>query len=482
MACGITSAQTIKTYNGKMSKEPIALVKFGFALYMTTDNWTYQYYENDNGDRVFHGNLTYKLLFGKNWIYTVTGKFSHGKKEGTWEYKAISDNKEIAKFVVNYHNDLLEGNFEYFVAHGKNEITSMNGMFQNGDLVGVVKYKNAGLRYSYNYMLNYMEGGYPIGIWKFNEKSDINYDHEMRFINGFLVSMKTTDQSTGERKESKADNVELVDFIGYAGKYKVLVSESMAKMLSPNNRKFKGLKDYYEVTDENGSSIEYAVFDVLGSKGYDAIKKIHEIYTDIGYTPRYLAVSFDTERNREVRDSLEEVRILQDKQARLAEEAAREQKRIEAQQAKEQLEAQLKDLELKIDQTIALRKNAEKWENLIGVFRICAKDKPNDKNWTLQFFTCVYRILNSDIDSNSRNQYEEKISTEAMKARSGANRAGGWFCYCDYKKLLNDCINLSADLNLVEMDSIPEFTEEEILKYNKILEKRNKVMEKLYGR
>lgn len=452
IVCSAVSAQTIKTYNGKMSKEPVELVKFGFALYKTSDNWTYQYYENENGDRVYHGNLKYILTFGKNWIYTIKGQYSHGKKEGLWEYKTVSNNKEIARFIVNYHEGLLEGSFEYFVVHGKNEITRMNGKFQNGDLIGEVKYTETGSGYSYNYMLNYMEGGYPTGTWKFNKKSEIDFDHEMRFINGFLVSLYSIDQSTGERKIKKADDVELGY---YTGRAPFLVAESMSKNLSPTRRKFKGLERYYEVLDGGEHELEYQVFSDLGSEGADAIKRIHSIYDDIGYAPKYLKIYVDEKRNKELSDSLAEVRRIQEKQARLAEEQAKEQKRIEALQAKENLEAQLKDLELKIYQTIALRKNAQKWENLIGVFRVCAKDKPNDKNWTLKFFTCVYRILNSDIDNNSRNLYEERISTEAKKAIGAASRAGGWFCYCDYKKLLNDCINLSANLDLIEMDAIP---------------------------
>lgn len=463
-----------------MSKAPLEQVNFGFALYKSSDNWTYQYYEDEEGNRIYHGNLTYKLVFGKTWIYTITGKYSHGKKEGSWEYKAISDNKLIARYAVNYNNDLPNGKFEYFVSHGAAEKSRMTGEFQQGELFGKVEYLETG-PYHYSFSLNYMKNGYPDGVWKFQNKGTIEKDYELRFLNGFLIYLSSVDQSTGERTVEKEDNIELEKYKGKVGSHNITVPESMAKVLSPHKRKFKGLDAYYEAVDCDASTFGFSIY-YFNSELEKALDRINEIYKDINYQNKYLEVIYDKERNKIVKDSIENERKQQETLAKEREEQERIQKKQAEQEAEANLVAQLASLELKIDQTIALRKNAEKWENLIGVFRVCAKDKPKDKNWTLQFFTCVYRILNSNIDNNSRNQYEEKISTEAMKARSGANRAGGWFCYCDYKKLLNDCINLSADMNLVEMDSIPEFTEDEILKYNKILERRNNVMQKLYGR
>lgn len=474
------SAQTIKTYKGQMSKRPVERVNFGLNLHMSLapENWSYQYYENEDGERIYHGSLTYNFKYGKNAYYTIKGQYKQGKKDGLWEFKAVRNGNLLrGKLLANYSDDVLDGPFEYQDFSDVNyDIRKMNGTFSKGELQGELKCLMTGKYFKKNVVAYFSNGGYPDGIWKIDDKSSIEKNTIVKFVNNFLVFQSVIDKSTGERKITKADDITIEDY--HLSDKTVLIPEGIANVLSLNGKRtFKSKGGNYKLG--NYGSTSGLRWSLDNATAFDIVFEMLEI---MHYEPKILTIDVDRERNEADRDSLEEVRILQDKQARLAEEAAREQKRIEAQHAKEQLEAQLKDLELKIDQTIALRKNAEKWENLIGVFRICAKDKPNDKNWTLQFFTCVYRILNSDIDSNSRNQYEEKISTEAMKARSGANRAGGWFCYCDYKKLLNDCINLSADLNLVEMDSIPEFTEEEILKYNKILEKRNKVMQKLYGR
>ena len=270
-------------------------------------------------------------------------------------------------------------------------------------------------------------------------------------------------------------------------------------MLSLNGkRNFKSKEGNYKLGNyDSPNGLRWA----LGNE--TAFDKVFDMLEIMHYEPKILTIDVDSERNAADRDSLEEVRIQQEKQARLAEETAREQKRIEAQQAKEKriqqekqarlaevtareqkrieaqqakekIEAQLKDLELKIDKTIALRKNAQKWGNLNGTFRCVSKDQPNDKNWVLQFYTCVYRILNSEIDKNSRESYEQKISSEATKARGAISWAGGWMCYCDYKKLLNDCIELSNGLNFIDMNSIPEFSDEENAKYQKILRNRQK--------
>lgn len=472
IASTISSAQAIKTYKGRMSKSPVERVDFGLNLHMSLspEIWSYQYYEDEEENRIYHGPLTYNFEYGKNAYYTIKGQYSHGKKNGQWEYKAVNgSNKLRGRLVANYKDDLLDGPFEYQdYADVIYDIRKMTGTFSNGELQGELKCSMNGKYSSKSVVAYFSNGGYPDGTWKIDDKSAIDKNTIIRFVNNFLVFQSVVDQSTGERKITKADDITIQDYD--LSNKTVLIPEGIAKVLSLNGKRtFKSKEGNYKLGNyDSPTGLQMA----LGNEtSFDEVFDMLEI---MHYKPKILTIDVDRERNAADRDSLEEVRIQQEKQARLAEETAREQKRIEAQLAKGRIESQLKDLELKIDKTIALRKNAQKWGKLNATFRCVSKDQPNDKNWVLQFYTCVYRILNSEIDKNSRESYEQKISSEATKARGAIYHAGGWMCYCDYKKLLNDCIELSKGLNLIDMNSIPEFSDEENAKYLKILQKRQK--------
>ena len=58
-------AQTLKTYSGPYGK--------GTA--------TYQYYEDNNGERVYHGTFSYKGLEG---TIKIAGTYKNGKRNGNW--------------------------------------------------------------------------------------------------------------------------------------------------------------------------------------------------------------------------------------------------------------------------------------------------------------------------------------------------------------------------------------------------------------
>ena len=101
---GQISAQTIKTYKGGMSESPVETIDFGYnlGLSLAPRIWSYQYYEDETGERVYHGKLTHSFQFAPNLFYTITGQYSHGKREGQWVWQVIGDNKKnYEKYIVN---------------------------------------------------------------------------------------------------------------------------------------------------------------------------------------------------------------------------------------------------------------------------------------------------------------------------------------------------------------------------------------------
>jgi hypothetical protein len=97
-------SQTTKTYNGSFEE--------GKA--------TYQYYENQNFDRIFDGDFTYLGRF-----YNTYGFFKNNHKDGKWKIKVIDN-------VYYYGNEpKLKLN------------TDILGTYQNGELFGTWKYSNS---------------------------------------------------------------------------------------------------------------------------------------------------------------------------------------------------------------------------------------------------------------------------------------------------------------------------------------------------
>lgn len=132
------ASQDLKTYNGSFES--------GTA--------SYQYYENENYERIYNGSFSYKETSGKsmtgnyvenqkhgNWIfkdeinaswrYLIKGNFKNGKKQGKWTYTGthLKSNKEYLKLIANYNNGKLVGSFSLFTNQSDKNFTKINGVF-----------------------------------------------------------------------------------------------------------------------------------------------------------------------------------------------------------------------------------------------------------------------------------------------------------------------------------------------------------------
>ncbi|MBX7206472.1 MAG: hypothetical protein K1X81_13695 [Bacteroidia bacterium] len=129
--CLNARGQAIRTYTGNFE----------------SGNATYQYYENENFERVYCGQFLFKgtgvSVNGNykdnkrdgNWewiivgaAYTlypekrvgykivISGKYSNGFRQGIWVYEKVevATNKILMKSTVNFNNDTLIGKYEYY--------------------------------------------------------------------------------------------------------------------------------------------------------------------------------------------------------------------------------------------------------------------------------------------------------------------------------------------------------------------------------
>ena len=93
----LANSQTLKTYTGNYEG--------GSA--------TYQYYENENRDRIFHGQYQYKERNLK-----INGQFNNNLKDGIWSFEYYDDNYnfyaiESKKFIGKYDNGRMLGEWNY---------------------------------------------------------------------------------------------------------------------------------------------------------------------------------------------------------------------------------------------------------------------------------------------------------------------------------------------------------------------------------
>lgn len=468
---GQIDAQTLKTYKGRMSERPVERIDFGINLGMSLrpEIWSYQYYEDENGERVYHGKLTYSFQYAPNAFYTIAGQYSHGKKEGQWIYQAVGSNKKVSgKLMINYHNDLFDGNFSYqgfgtsFIGDYK-----MNGSFSNGHLIGTMTCSVTGLSEKKYYEASYANGGYPEGNWKYNKIGPIVENTEFRFLNNCLITQTVVDQSTGKTQTKKTQTIN-DDYRG------IFIPDSIARNISESNRGFRIGNTCYTFEDASAFDFEYATID-------EGFKEVHALYKALGYTPKYLKAVKDKARN----DSIAEVERQQKEQERLIAENAEmsrleaEKKKIyEARQTHLLAVSQTKELADRIEIAYSIRKDAKKWINVKELFDIVSshhadyEDTPENISFLNDYYKCVYRIFNSEIDNKTRRDFEALIASGLTEVRATIGKSGGWRLYCEPDKIIRNFVQQAEGLMLTDFDAIPEITEQEKMQFEKDSEKK----------
>jgi len=176
-------SQPVKTYSGSF--------KNGTA--------TYQYYENDNYERIYDGSFIYKA---KSWGVNlqINGKYSKGEKIGLWNY-TIGEFSKTGKYVEGK----LSG--KWIEKNNVNNKVKTFASFINGRFAG---------EFSYNYKNTVISGkfneiGVFDGVWTIKFSSfEENYEDIRKYNNGVLYWSLLRNSETGEIKD-KYDNTTFVN-------------------------------------------------------------------------------------------------------------------------------------------------------------------------------------------------------------------------------------------------------------------------------
>lgn len=178
-------SQTIKTYSGVFEE--------GTA--------TYQYYENENFERVFHGKFNYKT----NTINTI-GSFRDNKKNGLWivnkkEYNYILSTDILETVTANYNLGKLNGTVLYKKVDSKTlkTIARSNAVFNDNVITEKMEYIASGDENNFSIQFNFDENGLFNGsnIVKYFKNNNAIED-KSKYEHGVLISRIHRNLSNGE--------------------------------------------------------------------------------------------------------------------------------------------------------------------------------------------------------------------------------------------------------------------------------------------
>jgi hypothetical protein len=242
--------QTLKTYSG--------IFEEGKA--------TYQYYENENFDRFFHGNFSYNGS-----LYNMVGLFNNNNRDGNWTisavekisiHKSLGSVKVNAKVIGTYDNGNLNGNWSYYnsIIHvspytkkpfspddeGCAEISKAT--FKNNNFVGKFSYQsNCPKQYSINGQFD--NKGIIDGTWSFVTSTEKT---EIRFLKGIAIWKLRQNITNGEKLEFYDKTNFVIDFWNsYDTINNTSIVDGKVYILDTLNANYDGVEIWRSDNDEN---------------------------------------------------------------------------------------------------------------------------------------------------------------------------------------------------------------------------------------
>lgn len=204
LAAGTINAQTLKNYKGQMNIPPDLYLIGSLAPKSSSEtHGNYNYYENEDGERVKHGDFALTFV-AKNFNRVIKGRYEHGKKTGTWTVKDIktftpTNYAKHLELTLNFRDDYLDGALSG-VIHESHYTYKVSCSFTKGYITG---------QYHLDYLDNWKEGisyeingqigedGIPTGIWIYRQKGGIEITQKRLYLNGALVYIQEYDASSG---------------------------------------------------------------------------------------------------------------------------------------------------------------------------------------------------------------------------------------------------------------------------------------------
>lgn len=218
-------AQTLKSYSGPYEN--------GTAKY--------QYYENDNYERILNGPFTYN----EGQTYSITGEFKNNLRVGVWKATITEKNfytKQLTSKVATatYVAGNLEGlcNYTYTEIATKRILAKSTANFRNNTLIGSYTYDVNDQENDFSISISLNQDGFAdsTSIIKYRYRGKL-FEDILKFRNGFLYWELHRDMTNGnilkriERKKlideicanyDSTSNIAIVSYVEFARSEEVL--------------------------------------------------------------------------------------------------------------------------------------------------------------------------------------------------------------------------------------------------------------------
>ena len=200
-------AQNIKTYKGALCKPNTMICALDVGVF---NQVSYEYYENENYARVWHGRFTalYSRYYGD---HSVVGCYEHGVQSGVWKESGVFYDKQ-GYLSYNFLNGKLHGDY-----HFESNDLVISAMFCDNHLSGSISVVGQNGKFSLSGQFD--EDGFACGEWEVKclDYNRIPFIREYVYDKGQVLSIVEIDDSTGERATYSDQNGEDCRLLGYSG-------------------------------------------------------------------------------------------------------------------------------------------------------------------------------------------------------------------------------------------------------------------------
>ena len=200
-------AQNIKTYNGALCKPNTMICALDVEVF---NEVSYEYYENENYARVWHGRFTAHYFRYKD-DHSVVGCYEHGVQSGVWKESGVFCDKQ-GYLSYNFLNGKLHGDY-----HFESDDLVISAMFCDNHLSGSISV--VGQNGQFFLSGQFDEDGFACGEWevKYLDYNRIPFIREYVYDKGQVLSIVEIDDSTGERTTYFDQNGEDRRLLSYSG-------------------------------------------------------------------------------------------------------------------------------------------------------------------------------------------------------------------------------------------------------------------------
>ena len=273
-----SDAQTIKTYNGPIEK-PKKMISSLWA-YETLKNVTYQYYEDEDGARVWHGTFSVpeaRAVWGANFYRDVklSGKYEDGKQVGLWVEtdKDQQSNGVISTLKYNFESGKLNGSYSCIIYEGSSAKRQITTSFIDNKFAGSFDLTRDIVGFSVKGQFN--EQGLATGEWvvKYQNSNKIQFVRKYTYDNGVAMRIIEIDNSTGEktvlREASKSEKYGTIIIDGHH--YKAMRTDEI-----------DDVRAYIELRS-NDVGYNSGLLSIEGL--YEGFRKFVPLVNDVAYLP-----------------------------------------------------------------------------------------------------------------------------------------------------------------------------------------------------